>query len=449
MQNNFNFDLSTVANLRIGLFKYSLSPEDKFIIFNSGLTKILGYPSKNDIVKRRFANFFLNPQERDEFFRVLRRQNKVDSFKTAFKDKEGKAVWVAISATLITDGHKKQYFEGIIEDISAHKDTEDELSLERDFLQGLLENIPDAIYFKDRHNQIIKVNKFYAKGIGSKPEEITGKTDFDFFPEDQARKMFEDDNYVLKTGKPIIGKIERTLLRDGTWNQVITTKIPMYDRKGRIIGTMGITRDMTNYANLEKERLMMLINALTVLVKVLEMRDPYTSSHTQNVANIAEKIGNALGWDESRIIVLKLAGELHDLGKISIPLDILNKPGKLNDLEYRLIQEHVKNCYDLIKEIKFPFSLAEIVYQHHERLDGSGYPEKIKKDKICPEARILAVSDVLESMTSYRPYRKALGLEKALEELKRGCGTKYDPKIVEAVFKLVKDNNGKAFWVKG
>lgn len=449
MLNNFSFDISSVDNLRIGLFKYSLSPEDKFIILNSGLAQILRYPSKNELIKRKFFNLFVDTKERDDFFKMLKKNKKVDYFKTAFKDKQGNSIWVAVSATLIIDGKKKEYFEGVIEDISTFKDTEYKLSIERDFLQGLLENIPDAIYFKDRHNQIIKVNKFYAKGIGSKPEEITGKTDFDFFPKEQAKKMFEDDNYVLKTGKPIIGKIERTLLRDGTWNQVITTKIPMYDRKGKIIGTMGITRDMTNYANLEKERLMMLINALTVLVKVLEMRDPYTSSHTQNVANIAEKIGKALGWDESRLIVLKLAGELHDLGKISIPLDILNKPGKLNDLEYRLIQEHVKNCYDLIKEIKFPFSLAEIVYQHHERLDGSGYPQKLKKDKICPEARILAVSDVLESMTSYRPYREALGLDKALEELKIGAGTKYDPKIVEAVFKLIKDNHGKAFWVEG
>jgi len=248
------------------------------------------------------------------------------------------------------------------------------------------------------------------------------------------------------SGRSIIGKIERTLLSNGTWNQVITTKIPMYDRGGNIIGTMGITRDMTAYANLERERLEMLINTVMVLGKAMEMRDPYTFSHNRKVADISEKIGKALGWDENRLLGMKLAGELHDLGKISIPLDILNKPGKLSDLEFKLIQEHVVKCYDLFKDVKFPFSLADIVYQHHERLDGTGYPRGLKGQDISQEARVLAVSDVLEAMTSHRPYREALGLDKAMEELKKGNGEKYDSQIVEIVIHLVSDNGNKIFW---
>ena len=275
----------------------------------------------------------------------------------------------------------------------------------------------------------------------------TIKSDFDFFPPDQAKDMFKDDNKVLNTGKPIVGKIEKTLLGDGCWNQVITTKIPMRDNLGNIIGTMGITRDMTAYANLEQQRLGMMISALEVLGKALEMRDPYTFSHTRNVAGIAEKIAKALGWDENRRLAIKLAGELHDLGKISIPLDILNKPGELNTLEYRLIQEHVKNCYNLIKDIEFPFPLADIIYQHHERLDGSGYPRGLKGDEIVLEARILAVSDVLEAMTHHRPYRAAKGLEKALEELQKGRGIKYDSEIVAILFDLIKKGGKKELWL--
>ena len=318
--------------------------------------------------------------------------------------------------------------------------------LESDFLQALLDNIPDAIYFKDRQNKIIKVNKFYAEGVGLKPEEVIGKTDFDFFPAEQAERMFNDDNRILSSGKPLVGEIERTLLSNGTWNQVITTKIPMHSKSGEIIGTMGITRDMTNYANLENERLNMVINALTVLGKLLQMRDPYTFAHASGVANIAQRIGQALGWERNRLLAIKLAGELHDLGKISIPLDILNKPGKLTPLEYKFIQEHVKNCYNLIKDIEFPFSLAKIIYQHHERMDGSGYPEELKGEEILLESRILAVSDVIESMVSLRPYRHSLGIDKACEELKSGCGSKYEPRIVEIVFNLIKENDGKAFW---
>lgn len=446
MRNTFYLNISTADNLGIGLFKYSLFPEEKFIITNSTLVKILNYSSKNELKKQRLDDLFFNLKDKEEFSRILEREGKVKFFETIFKAKVGKTIWVAITASRVVSRDKKEYLEGIIEDISSHKELEEQLALEKDFLQSLLDNIPDAIYFKDRRNRIIKVNKFYAQGVSLKSEEIVGKTDFDFFPPDQAEKMFADDNHVLNTGKPIVGKIERTLLPNGTWNQVITTKIPMYDREGKIIGTMGITRDMTAYANLEKERLSMLINGLTVLVKALEMRDPYTFSHARHVANISERIGKALGWDENRILSIRLAGELHDLGKMSIPLDILNKPGRLSDSEYHLVQEHVMNCYNLIKDIQFPFSLAEIIYQHHERLDGSGYPRKLNGNEIILEARILAVSDVLESMTHYRPYRQALGLEKALEELENGCGLKYDPKIVEVVFNLIKKNSGKEFW---
>ncbi|MCM8792138.1 MAG: PAS domain S-box protein [Candidatus Omnitrophica bacterium] len=443
MKNTFYLNIESADNLGVGLFKYSILPKEKFIIFNSTLPLILGYSSKVEFKKLKFSELFFNRKDNERFFSILKEKKNIRFFETLFKNKN--TLWIAITASYIAMKNG-EYVEGIIEDISQHKEMQEKLILERDLMQNLLDNIPDAIYFKDRYNRIIKVNKFYTQGTGLRVEEIIGKTDFDFFPYEQARQMFEDDNYVLKTGRPIVGKIERTLLRNGSWNQVITTKVPLYDHKGKIIGTMGITRDMTSYANLEHERINMLINTITVLNKALEMRDPYTAIHTRNVAYISSKIAENLGWDENRILAVRLAAELHDLGKIGIPLEILNKSGRLNELEYSLIQQHVKNCYDLIKDINFPFSLAEIVYQHHERLDGSGYPRHLKEEQILPEARILAISDVLESITSYRPYREALGLERALEELQRGKGKKYDSKLVSIVFSLIERNNGQAFW---
>ncbi len=445
MKDTFYLNISTADSLGIGLFKFALTPQERFLIVNSAFSHMLGFSSKIELKKEKLADLFSNLNERDEFFRNIRRAGRVNFFETLFKLKNGGNLWVAITCSLISrDRH--EYIEGIIENISSHKEMEGNLALERDFLQGLLDNLPDAMYFKDCNNKIIKVNRFYAKGVGLNPEEIVGKTDFDFFPAEQARNMQKDDNHVLSTGKPIVGRIERTLLPDGTWNQAITTKIPMYDRLGKVIGTMGMTRDMTAYANLEKERLSMVINTLTILGKALEMRDPYTFSHTRHVANIAEIIGKELEWDENRLLGIRLAGELHDLGKITIPLDILNKPGKLSDLEYSLIQEHSKNCYDLIKDIDFPFPLSEAIYQHHERLDGSGYPRKLKGNDILFEARILAVSDVLESMTQHRPYREALGMMSACEELKNGSGIKYDASIVDIVLNLAEKSGRKIFW---
>ena len=446
MKNTFYLNLSTADELGIGLFKCVWSDGKKFIAVNSAFASMLGYSSKKDLEEIGFGDLFSNKKERDRFFKALDDSGNVKLFQTTLKNKNNKKIWFAITAFRIIAKNKRQYIEGIVENISSLKKMEDELRLERDYLQGLLDNLPDAVYFKDTKNRILRVNKFYADGVNMKSQDIVGKTDFDFFPHDQAKLMFKDDNYVLNTGKPIVGKIERTLLSNGTWNQVITTKIPMYDRGGKIIGTMGITRDMTAYANLENDRMTMLINSLGVLGKAMELRDPYTFGHARNVAAIAQAIGKELGWDKNHLLGIRMAAELHDLGKISIPLDILNKPGKLTDIELKLIQEHVKKCYELIRDVDFPFPLAETIYQHHERLDGSGYPRKLRGRNIIPEARVLAVSDVLEAMTQYRPYREALGIERACEELMTGVGVKYDKKIVDTVLKLVNKNKNQIFW---
>lgn len=316
-----------------------------------------------------------------------------------------------------------------------------------DFLQAFFDNAPDMIYFKDLQNRFVLVNRAHAAALNLTPQEVIGKSDLDFFPKEIGEKYYADDTDIIRTGKAIISKIEKAPRPDGGITYVSTTKLPHYDKNGKLIGIMGITRNLTDFANLEEERLGMVINALAVLGKSLELRDPYTFSHTRHVANIAEKIGEALGWEDNRLLGMRLAGQLHDLGKMNIPLDILNKPGKLSEIEYRLVQQHVVTCYELIKDISFPFPLAEVILQHHERLDGSGYPRGLKQDEIMLEARILAISDVLEAMASRRPYREALGIDKACEELRNGYNSKYDPGLVDVVFGIIEKNNGKAFWM--
>jgi len=329
----------------------------------------------------------------------------------------------------------------------SYKELKRTLSFERDLLQSLLDNIPDAIYFKDDKNRLVRVNRFYADGFKLSPEDVIGKTDFDFFPKEQAQRMFDDDTYILQTGKPIIGKIERTLLPNGTYNCVTTTKIPIKNKKGRVTGTMGVTRDITAYDNNERTNLDMIINSLRVLDKILETKDPYTFGHTRRVSLIAERIAKELGWEENRILELKMSAELHDIGKILIPLEILNKPGKLSDLEYKMVQEHVQQSYDMLKPYSFPSQLPEAIYQHHERLDGNGYPRGLSADKILPEAKILAICDVLESMISHRPYRQALGMNVTLQELRDNAGQKYDKNIVDVVLRIINENENKPFWL--
>ncbi len=187
--------------------------------------------------------------------------------------------------------------------------------------------------------------------------------------------------------------------------------------------------------------------AKEVLDRILETKDPYTFGHTRRVSIIAERIAKELHWEENRILELKISAELHDIDKILIPLEILNKPGKLSELEYKMVQGHVQQSYDMLKSYSFPAHLPEAIYQHHERLDGKGYPRGLLEDKILPEAKILAICDVLESMISHRPYRQALGMEATLQELNNNIGTKYDKNIVEVVLRIINENDNKPFWL--
>ncbi len=437
---------SLVANnLQIGLFRYCLVPTEKFLAFNQTFLDLLDCP-RATLLSKEINILFSAESDQAIFFNLLNRGGPVKLFHTKLKDKQDQDHWVAISAAIVYTEDNQKVVEGILQDISHQKKMYDHIFVEKHFLENLLDNLPDAVYFKDIENRIIKANKFYIQGTGLPKEEIMGKTDFDFFSPEQAQEMFNDDQKVIKTGKPLVGKIEKTTLSDGSKNQVITTKIPMRDKQGEIIGTMGITRDITAHANLEEEKFSMIINTLEVLGKALELRDPYTFNHTRFVAKIAQEIAAELKWDAHRLLGVKLAGELHDLGKIAIPIDILNRPGKLSDLEYNLIKEHSQSCYELMKDFAFPFPLAKAVYQHHERIDGTGYPQGLSGKEILTEAKILAVSDVLEAMTSHRPYREALGVETAKKELKAGRGSRYDSEIVDIAINLIEKNKNKLFW---
>ncbi len=174
------------------------------------------------------------------------------------------------------------------------------------------------------------------------------------------------------------------------------------------------------------------LSTVQMATSLSEMRDPYTAGHERRVAEIAVAIATTLGWDEQRIEGLRIAGYLHDIGKISIPAEILVKPGRLTATEYALVQGHAQASYEVLKHVEFPWPVAAVALQHHERMDGSGYPNQLKGDEIMLESRIMAVADVVEAMASHRPYRPGLGIDKALAEIERGSGTLYDPMVADA-----------------
>jgi PAS domain S-box-containing protein len=181
------------------------------------------------------------------------------------------------------------------------------------------------------------------------------------------------------------------------------------------------------------------MSTVRVVMTLGELRDPYRAGHERRVAEIAAAIGVELGFDERRGEGLRVAGYLHDIGAIGIPAEILSKPGKLKPIELDLVKTHSRAGYDVLKDVEFPWPVADIVLQHHERMDGSGYPQGLKGEQILLEARILAIADVVEAMSSHRPYRTALGLEKVVAEIECGRETLYDPAVADACLKLFRE----------
>ena len=186
-----------------------------------------------------------------------------------------------------------------------------------------------------------------------------------------------------------------------------------------------------------------LMETIGIARKLVELRDPYTAGHEQHVGDLAKAIAGEMELDEECQQGLMIAGYLHDIGKVIIPAEILCKPGKITEDEYRLIKGHVQAGYDLLKNVTFPWSIARSVLEHHERLDGSGYPNSLNADQISIEGRILAVADVVEAMSAYRPYRPALGIDDALAEIERGRGVIYDEKVVDACLNLFRERSYK------
>lgn len=197
-------------------------------------------------------------------------------------------------------------------------------------------------------------------------------------------------------------------------------------------------KELENYsARIEQA----MYNSIKVIARITELRDPYTAGHEAGVGELAAAIAAEMGYDEHIQQGLRIAGLVHDVGKIGIPSEILTKPSRLSTAEYDLIKTHAENSYLLLRDIEFPWPIAVVAYQHHERIDGSGYPQGLKGDQIILEARVMAIADVIESMASHRPYRPALGTEVALQEIEQHAGIRYDADCAQACLKLFREKN--------
>ena len=315
------------------------------------------------------------------------------------------------------------------------------------YLAKLVEGVSDAIISTDSDFNIVSWNKAAEKLYGWKASEVIGKPLVDVlkteFPDQPEKKSYrdifefeEDIDEVIQSCKG--GRKIHTL------PSVAFLKDPENETSDMVMVFHDITKRKLTEEELRRsyEQLKVIYDSvIDVIGRIVEVRDPYTAGHERRVAKLSVAMAKKLGLPEEQIDAIQTAAAVHDIGKIYVPSEILSKPGTLTKLEFDLIKVHPAMGYEILEAIDFPWPVSEIVLQHHERLDGSGYPNGIKGDDISLEAKIIAVADVVEAMSSHRPYRPAPGLEAALDEITQNRGKLYEPKIVDVCLELFREDS--------
>jgi PAS domain S-box-containing protein len=310
----------------------------------------------------------------------------------------------------------------------------------------LFDNVSDIIFSIEPDQRIRSMSPSVEKLLGFSPEKITGRVIGELpFLDSEAGQAARDDALRVLTGQqvPAVTYEMKTANGEIRFGEARTSPLT---QNGEVIAAICVIRDITDRKRAEGE----LHNTVTNLRKTMggiihamemtiEKRDPYTAGHQRRVANLAHAIAEKMDFSDDELDGIRMAGVIHDLGKIYVPAEILSKPGKITDGEFNLIKVHSQVGYDILKTIDFQWPLAQAVLQHHERINGTGYPQGLTADQIIPEAKILSVADVVEAMSSHRPYRPALGMNKALEEITANRGILYDVDAVDCCMQVVEE----------
>ncbi len=356
----------------------------------------------------------------------------------------GSVRWLLGRCTLKNAGPGAPVFvAGTAQDITERKRLEDTLTAALDYNRMLIELCPSGVIVFKATGEFVSTNEATAKIIGGSIDVIR-KQNFRTLESWKRSGLLTSVDNSLDTNNIVETDIHFNPTSFGKESWISARIVPFVFNSERHI--LGLLSDITDKKAIEDQNrahlakleaaFMQTVEAITALS---EMRDPYTAGHERRVAEIAVAIGAELRFDADRQQGLRVAGHLHDVGKINIPGEILSKPGKLRPAELTLVQEHAQAGYNVLKNIEFPWPVALVALQHHERIDGSGYPQGLKGDEIIWEARIIAVADVVEAMASHRPYRPAVGIEKALAEIERGRGTAFDADVADACLRLFRE----------
>jgi len=345
-----------------------------------------------------------------------------------------------LSSSIFQDGTGHETVGLIIRDITERRQSEDKIRNLHYQHELILNSAGEGIYGVDLDANVTFINVAGAKMLGWDVKEIVGKNSHNTWHHTKAdgSSCHEKEcslKELLRRGVGKVGVEDWFWKKDGTGFPVEYTQNPVYE-KGSLIGAVVSFNDMTEHKQ-GMEKLRTALGAtVQAISSVVETRDPYTAGHQRRVADLARAIATAMGLTADQIDGLRMAGLIHDIGKISVPAEILVKPTKLSGIEFSLIKTHAQSAYDILKDIDFPWPIARMALEHHERIDGSGYPHGLTGEKVLLESKVLAIADVVEAIASHRPYRPALGIDAALAEITKDKAHLYDSGVVDACLKL-------------
>ncbi len=437
----------------IAIFDLNLNPT----YISPSILKLRGYTVQEAITQT--LDQMLTPDSLEQARKMFAEQMALESSgtadpaRTALMEleeycKDGSTIWVELVASFLRDNNLKPIgVLTITRNITERKKAEEALRNSEAKYRNIFENAVEGVYQSTIEGGFITANAALAKMAGyDSPEELIESindigTQLYVHPEDRKRFL------EIRNAKGFVEGFEVEFYKkDGSKFWVVVNARAVTDEQGKIIYMEGLIEDITIRKHAEEQlhqTLNRLKKAVGTTIQVLgtasEARDPYTSGHQKRVADLARAIATEMGLPQDTIEGIRMTGSIHDIGKLSIPAEILVKPTKLTNIEFSLIKEHAKSGYEMLKDVDSPWPLAEIVYQHHERMNGTGYPRNLKGDDILIEARIMAVADVVEAMASHRPYRPSLGIEVALEEIEKNKGILYDDTVADTCLKLFRE----------
>lgn len=441
---------------------FTLDSDGKFSFINESVRNVLGYSSQQ-LIGKPYAKI-VHPEDHekaDSLFSIgLGKHRSLKSSEIRLKPKSSRRESPSHSRNVIVEMRIRGIYDrfqpnaedlfrgtyGVAQDITARKQAEEELMLQKAHFQQLFENSPEAIAILDHSDRILNANRGFEELFGYTLEECKNQCIKELIvPKKLISEASRLSQIVMSNG---IAQHNETVRKrkDGSEVNVAVLGYPIHFQDSQV-GVYAIYSDITERKKSEKtiqstlKKLRKAMGGIIhVMVSTVEARDPYTAGHQQRVAELARTIAQEMGMSKEEVDGIRIGGSIHDLGKIKIPAEILSNPGRITDAEFSLIKTHPEVAYGILRDIEFSRPVAEMVYQHHEKINGSGYPRGLDSDEILPEAKILTIADVVEAIASHRPYRPALGMKIALDEITSNRGVLYDAEGVDACLRVFEQN---------